>query len=296
MTRVRVRGFQIFHDRHGKLRCYHRATRHKIDLSKIPLGSAEFFAECARITDSTEVAKEPRPGTLGMLIKLYRTHQAFTDLQPRTRQDYQRVFDYLRTIDDTPLARFDSPLVVRIRDKATKRGRRFANYVKAVLSIIFSWGLDRGHLKINPAKNIKNIRRQKNALDANRPWTDQECHTVLAEIPPCLKVGIGLMMFVGLGPKDALKLPRTFYRDGEIATRRSKTGEPVFWPVPSELKTIIADAPKHEAITLCGNSRGKPWTESGFFALRGGESELDWKRRRRSARVSRYMVCVTPWQ
>src|ERR1700720_1648151 len=100
MTRVRVSGFKIFYDRHGKLRCYHRATRKKIDLAKIRLGSAEFFAECARITNSVKDDEEPHPGTLGMLIKLYRANAAFIDLQPRTRQDYQRVFDYLKIIED----------------------------------------------------------------------------------------------------------------------------------------------------------------------------------------------------
>jgi hypothetical protein len=46
---------------------------------------------------------------------------------------------------------------------------------------------------------------------------------------------LALMMFTGLGPKDVLTLPRNYVRDGEIATRRSKTGEPVFWPIPEPL-------------------------------------------------------------
>ena len=40
MTRVSVKGFKIFDDRHGKPRCYHRATRTPIDLVAAPLGSA----------------------------------------------------------------------------------------------------------------------------------------------------------------------------------------------------------------------------------------------------------------
>jgi integrase len=51
-----------------------------------------------------------------------------------------------------------------------------------------------------------------------------------------------------------------------IATRRSKTGEPVFWPCPATLTVVLADAPEHSAITLCANSRGKAWTTSGFRA------------------------------
>ena len=44
MTVIRVKGFQIFRDRHGRLRCYHRRTHTAIDLNKAPIGSAEFFA------------------------------------------------------------------------------------------------------------------------------------------------------------------------------------------------------------------------------------------------------------
>jgi integrase len=266
VTRVSVKGFKIFADRHGKLRCYHRATGTAVDLIAAPLGSAEFFAECARIAALAKVAGAMRPGTLGMLIALYRKHEAFTDLALRTRKDYQRVFDYLKPLDGIALAKFNRPLVVRIRDKAAERGRRFANYVKAVLSIIFGWGVERDYLKFNPADKVKNIRRQKGLPQSNRPWSDEERHAVLEEAPAHMKPAVALMMFTGLGPKDALGLPRSFYRDGEIATRRSKTGGPVFWPAPAELRRVLAAAPMHEAITLCANSDGKPWTESGFRA------------------------------
>jgi integrase len=266
MTRVRVRGFQIFADRHGKLRCYHRATKTALDLTKTPLGSPEFFAACDRIAAMTHAPLLPKPGTLGMLIVAYRKDHAFTSLAPRTRHDYQRVFDYLQPIGDTPLIKFNRPFVVRLRDKALQRGRRFANYVKAVLSILFRWGMERDYLKFNPAEKVRDIRRPKNMPEANRPWSDQERHAVLESIPLHMKSAIALMMFTGLGPKDALTLPRTFYRDGEIATWRSKTGEPVFWPAPVELQNVLARAPDHDAITLCANSNGKPWTQSGFSA------------------------------
>jgi hypothetical protein len=60
--------------------------------------------------------------------------------------------------------------VVRIRDKAaSSRNRRLANYVKALLSVIFGWGLERGFLANNPASGIKDIRRPKGAPEADRP-------------------------------------------------------------------------------------------------------------------------------
>ena len=83
-------------------------------------------------------AKE-KPGTLGLLICDYRKSPAFQDLAPRTQGNYQAIFDYLRTIADAPLVRFDRPLVARIRDKAAaSKGRSSGNYVKAVLSLLFA--------------------------------------------------------------------------------------------------------------------------------------------------------------
>ncbi len=263
MTVVRVRGIKRFRDRHGKWRCYHRKTGQAITAE---FGSGEFFQDLARLNELVIKAGEPRPGTLGMLIAEYRASTTFCELANRTRSDYQKIFEYLKPISDTPLLRFDRALVVRIRDKATSHGRRFANYVKAVLSIVFSWGAERGYLDANPAERVKNIRRPKGAPEANRPWTDTERHAVLDAAPAHMKPALALMMFTGLGPEDALRLPRSFYKDGEIATRRSKTGEPVLWPAPTPLKEILSAAPQHDAVTLCANSRGRPWTSNGFRA------------------------------
>src|SRR5260370_18552451 len=102
MTAVRVKGFQIFEDRHGKWRCYHRKTGTKIDLSKAPLGSAEFFAECARLVEFAK-STTPKPGTLGLLIAAYRPPTAFQDLPPRPHSDYHPVFGYLQPIAYTTL-------------------------------------------------------------------------------------------------------------------------------------------------------------------------------------------------
>jgi hypothetical protein len=150
MTIVRVKGFHIFKDRHGRLRCYHRKTGAPVDLAKAPIGSVEFLAECARIAElaKAKAAGKEKPGTLGLLIHDYRASPVFQDLSPRTRADYQGLFEYLRPIADTALVSFNRPLVVRIREKAASTlGHRRGNYVKAVLSILFSWA---GSAAISP--------------------------------------------------------------------------------------------------------------------------------------------------
>jgi integrase len=278
MTIVRAKGFKIFRDRHGRLRCYHRRTGVPIDLNKAPFGSAEFFAECSRIIAIASAQLPPRPGTLGLLIAEFRASPAFLDLKPKTRSGYHEVFSYLRPIADQPLTKFNRALVVKIHDKAQGKGRRFADRVKALLSRLFSWGIDRGHMPDNPASKIKNFGRAKGSPRANRPWSDEERHAVLMSAAPHMKAAIALMMFTGLGPKDALTLHRSCYRNGEIVTNRSKTDELVVLPATLELQQILAAAPAHDAITVCANSLGRPWTTSGFNA--------SWARLRRQLEQS----------
>ncbi len=267
MTFVRVRGFKIFSDRHGKPRCYHRATGQPVDLHAFPIGSAEFLAECARIAALSTRGVEARPGTLGLLITRYRSHAAFQDLAPRTRADYQKIFDYLRPIVDTPLSRFNAPLIVKIRDKASeKHGRRFANYVKTVLSLVFGWGVERGHLSSNPAASIRALKRAKGAPEANRPWSDAERDAVWQALPLHMLPVVALMMCTGLDPQDAVALPRSAIKDGMIDTTRGKTGQPVWLPLPGPVRDAIAAAPPHDAITVCASSHGRPWTGGGFRA------------------------------
>ncbi len=267
MPYVRVKGFQIFRDRHGKWRCYHRKSGTAIDLAKFPMGSVEFFAECARIAGLLKAAGAPKPATLGLLIAEYRGSPAFTALATRTQRDYQHCLDYLKPIADTPLVRFDRPLIVRIRDKAAgSRGRRFANYVRAVLSVVFAWGLERGYVDANPVQGVKDIRRQKGEARANRPWSDEERYAVLDAAPVHLKVPIALAMFCGMREGDALTIPRSAYDGRTIQFVTRKTGQRISWPVPQALKSILDDACRVDAATLATTSRGHPWTESGFRA------------------------------
>ncbi len=267
MRYIRPRGFKIFDDRHGKTRCYHRKTNIAVDLVKFPIGSAEFFAECARITALAERSNKTKPGSLGMLVGRYRADIAFTDLADRTKSDYDRFFNFLKPIADTPLVKFDTPFIVRIRDRAaSKHGRHFANYLRKVMSLLFEWGRERGYVATNPAYRIKGLKRPKGAPRANRPWQDAEREAVMEALPPHMRLAVALMMYCGIDPQDALRLPKTAIGDGKIDTRRGKTGAGTKLPLPGPVIEAIAAAPAHDAITLCANSRGKPWTVSGFRA------------------------------
>ena len=201
MTIIRVKGFKIFTDRHGKTRCYYSATGHKIDLDKAPIGSAGFFAECAKITALAEAlkAKQPRAGTLGGLIAAYFAEDHFKNLKDRTRRDYRKCAAFLDKILDTPVHAIDTPLIAAIHDKAAgKIGWRQANMLRTFLSEVFRHCVPKGLISANYAEAVIVKPRPRDLAYANRPWTDSERATVLSLAPPHIRVALALMANTGL--------------------------------------------------------------------------------------------------
>src|ERR1700678_2355079 len=197
MTQLRIKGLKIYQSR-GKVYAYHRPTGIRL---KCPLGTPEFFAELASIQAQAATANEKseRPGTWGGLLTAYKASPRFqNELKPRTRKDYNRVFDWLAGLTAMPLHEFTREFVHNLRDKAhIEKKRRFANYVLAVVSVVFSFGIDRGLAYVNPVSGIKKIRRPKDMPRANRVWTDEEWKAVTDAAPKHLLAPILLCGVLG---------------------------------------------------------------------------------------------------
>ena len=281
MTRIRVRGFQIFRDRTGRMRCYHRATRHAIDLRAAPLGSAAFFAECERIRQIVRARKAAAPvaDSLGTLMQHYRESAKFRDLSPRTRKDYGECLEVLHRVRDFRVGDIDTPFVTRLRDLVAKRhGWHRANRIVSVLSQVFREAIPAGLARSNPTRDVIPLRRPKDLPYANRPWTPAELATVLDAAPPHIRVAIALMAMTGLDPSDAVRLRRDQFDGDVIWTERAKTGVRVAIPVIPALRKALDAAPAHDAETVLANSRGKPWAYSALYhAFKGQRGMLEAK-------------------
>ncbi len=263
-TVVRIKGLKrYFEPKTGKWYAYHRKSRRRIAAE---FGSPEFFAELAAIEADTR-GEAAKPGTLGALIVSYRKSAGFQSLQTRSKSDYQKVLEYLRPLAESPLTELTQGWVARLRDKTfQKKKRKFANYTLTVLSIMFEHAIEQELMSSNPVSKVKRVRKANDAPEANRPWLDSERDAVSAALPGHMRLPVMLMMYCGLDPQDALRLPRIAVSGGKLDTRRGKTGVAVWVPLPKPVLDAIAEQPEHNAITLCANSYGKPWTVSGFRA------------------------------
>lgn len=206
-------------------------------------------------------------GSLGALIKAYKASPEFKNLAPRTKSDYDKVFNHLKPSESVPAKIITTKWLIQLRDKtAMKHGRKFTNYVKVVLSIVFNWGIPRGYCTANPAQHVPEIPRPKNARVVNRPWTDRELEIVLETCPRAIKRAVALGAYAGFREGDALVVPWAAYDGREIEWRQGKTGEPVKLPVHRKMKAILSDK-KDEGLLIVLNTHGAPYTGSGFRAV-----------------------------
>ncbi len=268
-TVIRVPGLKQFrHKKNGQIYIYHRATGKRL-LSQP--GTPAFLAELAAIEQDVKALAEQaaKPNTLGALIKSYKTTQAWTDLAPRTKQDYEKVIAYFAPLSDAPIALFTPPHIVALRDQWLKeRGRRFVNYCRTILILLMNRAVELGLLPNNPAQAVRIIKRDKSREPLNRPWTEAEQKAVwMRSGEPRylhLRLPLAIGLFIGMREADMIHLSRNVIKDGRLAISTAKRKVWIDLPVLPELAAAIAEAPSHDAATLCANSRGKPWTQDGF--------------------------------
>jgi integrase len=212
--------------------------------------------------------------TLGCLISRYRLpcNPNWVDLAPRTRSDYQKVFDWLAPYHDLPLADINLFLVEKIRDTAfERRKQRFANHVLQVMKTLFNWAIPE-HLQYNPAAPLKAIQRSEELPEPNRRWADDEFEIMSSKARGGLKVALALGRYAALRSEILVKLLWSEY-DGTAIECRVHNNEKWRQEVCPELKAILDETPR-KADTIVTSELGRPYTLSGleyaFRRLRDG--------------------------
>ncbi|MFX4223584.1 MAG: tyrosine-type recombinase/integrase [Thalassobaculum sp.] len=309
MVTIKIKGVFATRSRHNPdIRYwYHRKTGQRVDAwidqatgEKVTAeyGTAAFLArkeqldriaagEIGAQARPAHVADRP-PGSFGHLIRAYRASTEFQDKAPRTRRDYGRILEYLDIVGHLSVGEIDGPFIAQIREKAvTKHGRRFANYVLTICSVLFTFGIDQGLAQTNPAAGVKRVRRPRDARVVNRVWKPYEFEAVLAAAKadgdPGMVAALGLARYAALREGDVIVLARSARQGGWLTWRQGKTGEEHAVPERAVLTEILdwaqaaiderSDRRKRKpgrvaaATTIVVGKRGRPYaSEDGFRA------------------------------
>lgn len=253
-----------------RLYWYHRATGKRLEHDP---ETADGLLEVRALDDSAKVrsaVSEALRGSYADLWAKYRDSPAWRALKPRTRSDYQAVRDWLgAAADRCLLSTLTTPQVVSLRDKAANaKGRRFGNYVVAVMRLTIDWGREHGHCKINPAMGVKSLRKPTGAPKVNRAWSPAEVEAFASTAPAQLLVPFALGLFASMRQGDALIVTWSAYDGTGLRYIAGKNGEPCVAPVAGIFKVIL-DAAKEkrgDAVQIAVSSDKTPWTASGFRA------------------------------
>ncbi|MTK12669.1 MAG: tyrosine-type recombinase/integrase [Clostridiaceae bacterium] len=269
---IRLQGINKVRGRDGKIRCYDRITGLPIHAE---YGTDAFAREvlAARKTFEEEKAEKAKaPDSWGWLVVYYKSTSKWKNLGKRTMEDYQDVLDYMADLDKMPLIEMQPAWVAEfIEITYTKRKRRFANYVLAVISRIWNVGRAAGKCPHpNPTDREHKIAKPRGSAKKNRAWKADEVRAYFGVASRQLTIAAALALMAGWREGDVCVLSLRSYDGESIMGRQGKTDNLVWIKAMTMLRAIldaeIKRLPRLPDAPLVINARGTGFTESGLRA------------------------------
>jgi integrase len=149
--------------------------------------------------------------------------------------------------------------------------RRAANNRRKYTSAMFSWAVENGHMRSNPARDVRRI---KYATNGFHTWTVTEVAQFIARHPIGTKPYLALcvLLFTGMRGGDMVKLGRQDTWNGWLRLVPATSEKPILPPLVAAIET----GPTGN-LTFLVTEYGKPFTTKGFqnwFRPRCDEANL----------------------
>jgi len=247
----------------GEVKAYYYAWKGGPSIAAtFEYGTVEFANEFNRLVKGNGSA---RKDTLGELIQNYR-EKDMPKKKPATRRSYAPILDDLAAAHGImPIAAIEEMgsrvIFEKWRDKR-KDTPRSASLAWTVVRRVFSFSVKAELLKRNPCLGGSGY-----AVGSRSKiiWTDAEIETFRARAPAHIAQVMTVALETGQRQGDILKMKWSSYDGKRIQLTQEKRGTEVTILVSAELRLLIESLDR-SAITILTNSKGKPWTSSGFRA------------------------------
>ena len=217
--------------------------------------------------------------TMNDIIDKFIVSKQFTkDIKDSTRSDYEDCIRTLRKVfgKAEPQA-ITSPVIQKFMDKRGETSEHRANREKFVLSLIWRWGIARGHIKNpDPTTVVRNFKSNKR----DRYVTDEEYNAVYQVSSTLIQVAMEISYLCAARQGDVLDLKWEDITDEGIFIEQNKTGKQQIKLWTPRLKDAINKAKNlHNnsvaSLYVIHNRKGQKYTASGFKTI--------WKRYRDKA-------------
>jgi len=223
-----------------------------------------FLDEYERIHASFMLTAEAsRQGTFGWLAEKYKGSPEFGDKALRTQKDYRQILDRLCEVwRDIPLTQVTRKGIMTYRDTLAHSPRQ-ANYAVQVIRLLFSFAIDNGIAKENPALRPKRLKEGP----GYQLWPDEaiakfrEANADDKMMLTALEMGL----CSGLREGDLCRMTVADYKDGLIKVTQAKTNEPVWVPAHPTLRERLDKI--HGRLLIIVTKTGRQFTENHFRHL-----------------------------
>jgi integrase len=252
----------------GKHYAYYRRANKLIALAGV-IGSIQFLESYRTIHESMEAEKPihlgrgaPIAGSLRALIEAYKASGEYKQMKKASQAGYLWVLEWLLpSYGNSQVAKMPRDWVIRRRDELAETPGK-ANYFVTVMSVLLTWGIDRGFCLTNVAAKIKRLKTG----ESFRAWTDAEVEIFTSEAAGHMALPILIGLYTAQRRADVIKMPWSAYDGRTITLKQSKAGEKasvMVIPVHPVLKTALDTAPR-TAITICARGDGHSWKKDHF--------------------------------
>jgi integrase len=282
-------------DRHGNIRLYVRryGRRIRIRVARDDPGFVDAYqnalvslADLSRPSPTVPAKQIAARGSLGWLATLYFGSDEFKALasgSTRRAVIEECLRETIRdasgdVMADCPLSFVTPAKIKRLRD--LKKGLPGAgNNRRKYLSAMFGWAVEEGHLKANPARDV---RRVKYATNGFHTWTVAEVAQFIERHPIGTKpyLALCLLLFIGARKSDMVTFGRQHTWRGLLRFVPKKTKHVRLdvseKPILPPLAAAIEAGPVGD-LTFLVTQYSKPFTAKGFgnwFRDRCNEANL----------------------
>jgi integrase len=200
--------------------------------------------------------------TFDRVIDAYRASPDFAAKKPNTQREYRHRLDQIsERFGKVPLRFFNGDQIrgkiLEWRDEMADTPRA-ADRAVGMLSTLLNWARDRTEIRHNHAADIGHLHRVNRA---DMIWEARHWQAV-KDVPGHIHRALVLASLTGLRQGDLLALTWEQVTPAYVATTTAKTGGEAVIPMHEELARFFTGPPWKGPILR--NSRGEPWTASGF--------------------------------
>lgn len=222
-------------------------------LSPLPkMADPMFGSALARATAArTNREKTPHVLTVATLVSLYERSPEFSRLAPSSKHNYalylKRAREKLGIAPANELTRGDV-LITRDRMADTPSA---ANMFVRTLGALYKWGRDRGHVTVEPTKEIIEFEQGEHLA-----WPEWLLEEALKE--ETLRLPVGMLYYTAQRIGDVCALRWSDIRSGGIELVQQKGKKALTVPIHRELKAMLDTASKTN-LGILQRPDGKPW-------------------------------------